>query len=140
MLTLESKFAEYMKLITAIEGVTKPCEDATKPQSELLAKNRDLTIGDVFSVYRDDPDFDEGWGVWCLKTMGKQLGSDIRLMIINKLKTPMTCLQLLTPEAGCDFFTEDEVALLKGKYTGKLPTAEKEILDGRVILTADRVR
>lgn len=137
MLTLESKFADYMKLITAIEGVTKPCEDATKPQSELLAKNPDLTIGDVFSTYRDDPDFDEGWGVWCLKTIGKELGSDIRLMIINKLKNPMTCLQLLT---RCDFFTENEVVLLKGKYTGKLPTAEKEIQTGKVVLCSAKVK
>ncbi len=69
MLTLESKFSEYFDLIKGIA-----CEDAVAPQSELLAKNPDLTIGDVFSVYRDDPEFDEGWGAWCLEEMGKELG------------------------------------------------------------------
>jgi len=110
MLTLKSKFAEYFNLIRGIA-----CEDAVAPQSELLAKNPDLTIGDVFSVYRDDPNFDEGWGAWCLEEMGKELGSDIRLMIINKIKSPLRCFKLFLK---CPFLSEKEITLLKGKYEG----------------------
>ena len=120
MLTLESKFADYLKLIMGIA-----CEDATKPQSELLAKNPDLTIGDVFSGYRDDPEFDEGWGAWCLEVMGKELGSDIRLMIINKMKDPMKCLKL---SLKCPFLTDDESTLLKAKYEGQGEDIAKAVI------------
>ena len=119
MLTLESKFAEYFDLIKGIA-----CEDAVSPQSELLAKNPDLTIGDVFSVYRDDPEFDEGWGAWCLEEMGKELGSDIRLMIINKIKSPLKCFKLFLK---CPFLSEKEITLLKGKYEGDKDVARAVI-------------
>ena len=123
MLTLKSKFSEYFDLIKGIA-----CDDAVAPQSELLAKNPDLTIGDVFSVYRDDPEFDEGWGAWCLEEMGKELGSDIRLMIINKIKSPLKCFKL---SLKCPFLSEKEITLLKGKYEG-----DKDVTRAMICLEA----
>jgi hypothetical protein len=117
MLTLDSKFSDYFTLIKGIA-----CEDAVGSQSKIKP---DLTIGEVFAGYRDDPDFDEGWGAWCLETMGRELGSDIRLMIIKKMKAPMKCLKL---SLKCPFLTEDESTLLKAKYEGQGEEIAKAVI------------
>jgi hypothetical protein len=116
MLTLKSKFADYFALIKGIA-----CEDAVNPQSKIAS---DLTIGEVFAGYRDDPNFNEGWAVWCLETVGLELGEDIRLMIINKMKSPMKCLKL---SLKCPFLSEKESTLLKGKYEGDKDVARTVI-------------
>ena len=121
MLTLDSKFSDYFNLIKGIA-----CEDAVAPQSKIKP---DLTIGEVFSGYRDDPDFNDEWGAWCLDTVGKELDEKIRLMIVNKVTKPETAKFLLT---ACSHLTENEVGILKKKIEGKLPTVEKEIRDGIV--------
>ena len=116
MLTLESKFADYFNLIKGIA-----CEDAVAPQSKIAP---DKTIGEVFAEYRDDPNFEDGWGAWCLEEMGKELGSDIRLMIINKIKSPLKCFKLFLK---CPFLSEKEITLLKGKYEGDKDVARAVI-------------
>jgi hypothetical protein len=105
-----------------IKGIA--CEDAVAPQSKIKP---DLTIGEVFSGYRDDPGFNDEWGAWCLNTVGKELDEKIRLMIVNKVTKPETAKYLLT---DCSHLTENEVGILKKKCEGKLPTFEKEIRDG----------
>jgi hypothetical protein len=116
MLTLKSKFADYFNLIKGIA-----CEDAVAPQSKIKP---DLTIGEVFAGYRDDPNFNEGWAVWCLETMGLELGPEIREMIINKIKSPLRCFKL---SLKCPFLSEKESALLKGKYEGDKDVARAVI-------------
>jgi hypothetical protein len=123
MLTLDSKFSDYFTLIKGIA-----CEDAVNPQSKIKP---DLTIGEVFAEYRDDPNFNDEWGAWCLDTVGKELDEKIRLMIVNKVSTPILAARLLL---DCDHLTENEISILKKKYEGKLPTVEKEIRDGVVSL------
>lgn len=125
MLTLESKFSEYFDLIKGIA-----CEDAVSPQSKIKP---DLTIGDVFAGYRDDPGFNDEWGAWCLNTVGKELDEKIRLMIVNKVSKPETAKYLLTE---CSHLTEAEVGILKKKCEGKLPTFEKEMRDGVISISA----
>jgi len=120
MLTLDSKFSEYFDLIKGIA-----CSDAVEPQSKIKAG---ATIGEVFAGYRDDPNFNEGWAVWCLETMGLELGSDIREMIINKIKSPMKCFKL---SLKCPFLSEKESTLLKGKYEG-----DKDVARALVCLEA----
>jgi hypothetical protein len=125
MLTLDSKFSKYFDLIKGIA-----CSDAVSPQSKIKP---DLTIGEVFSGYRDDPNFNDEWGAWCLNTVGKELDEKIRLMIVNKVTKPETAKYLLVE---CPHLTETEIALLKAKIKGKMPTVEKEIRDGIVSLKA----
>ena len=120
MLTLESKFSEYFNLIKGIA-----CEDAVAPQSKIKS---DKTIGEVFAKYRDDPNFNEGWAFWCLETMGLELGSDIREMIINKIKSPLKCFKL---SLKCPFLSEKEITLLKGKYEG-----DKDVTRAMICLEA----
>lgn len=125
MLTLDSKFSEYFDLIKGIA-----CSDAVTPQSKIKPG---LTIGEVFAGYRDDPNFNDEWGAWCLNTVGKELDEKIRLMIVNKVSKPETAKYLLTE---CSHLTEAEVGILKKKCEGKLPTFEKEIRDGIVSISA----
>jgi hypothetical protein len=131
MLTLESKFSDYFKLVMSIA-----CSDAVKQYEGIVTKDDTLTIAQVFKDFNDDPNLNEGWCEWALCTVGKELGEDVRTMIINRIKDPMMCLQLLTK---CDFLTEAEHTLLKAKYAGKLPTAEKEIATGKVVLMSAKV-
>lgn len=125
MLTLDSKFADYFNLIKGIA-----CEDAVGSQSKIKP---DLTIGEVFAGYRDDPHFNDEWGAWCLDTVGKELDDKIRLMIVNKVTKPETAKYLLVE---CPHLTETEIALLKAKIKGKMPTVEKEICDGIISIAA----
>lgn len=125
MLTLDSKFSDYFTLIKGIA-----CDDAVAPQSKIKP---DLTIGEVFAGYRDDPDFNDEWGAWCLNTVGKELDEKIRLMIVNKVTKPETAKYLLVE---CSHLTENEIGILKKKIEGKLPTVEKEIRDGIISIAA----
>lgn len=125
MLTLDSKFADYFALIKGIA-----CEDAVSPQSKIKS---DKTIGEVFAEYRDDPNFNDEWGAWCLNTVGKELDEKIRLMIVKKVTKPETAKYLLVE---CSHLTEAEIGILKKKIEGKMPTFEKEIRDGIVTISA----
>jgi citrate lyase beta subunit len=125
MLTLKSKFADYFNLIKGIA-----CEDAVAPQSKIASEK---TIGEVFAGYRDDPDFNDEWGAWCLNTVGKELDEKIRLMIVNKVTKPETAKYLLVE---CSHLTENEIGILKKKIEGKLPTVEKEIRDKIISIAA----
>jgi len=125
MLTLDSKFADYFNLIKGIA-----CDDAVSPQSKIAS---DKTIGEVFAGYRDDPNFNDEWGAWCLNTVGKELDEKIRLMIVNKVTKPETAKYLLVE---CSHLTENEIGILKKKIEGKLPTFEKEIRDRIVSIAA----
>jgi len=107
MLTLESKFSDYFALIKGIA-----CPPAVEAQGKIKS---DLTIGDVFAGYRDDPNFNDEWGAWCLNTVGKELDEKIRLMIVNKVTKPETAKYLLVE---CSHLTETEVGILQKKTEG----------------------
>jgi hypothetical protein len=66
-----------------------------------------------------------------LNTVGKELDEKIRLMIVNKVYKPETAKYLLVE---CPHLTEAEIGILKAKIDGKMPTVEKEIRDGVVVL------
>jgi hypothetical protein len=139
MLTLDSKFAEFIALCVK-NGACANTGEAIPVMEKAdtgVGMPKGGTCAEGFALYRDGKEFPESWAEWVLEKVGKEMDEKCRTFFIAKLKEPMSCLQLLT---RCDFFTENEVVLLKGKYTGKLPTAEKEISDGKVILTADRVK
>jgi hypothetical protein len=139
MLTLKSKFAEFIALCVK-NGACANTGEAIPVMEKAdtgVGMPKGGTCAEGFALYRDGKEFPESWAEWVLEKVGKEMDEKCRAFFIAKLKEPMSCLQLLT---RCDFFTENEVVLLKGKYTGKLPTAEKEISDGKVILTADRVK
>ena len=112
MLTLKSKFADYIGILKAAGA----CEEVMSFHDKMLAEKPDLTVGDVYAVFKADPKFEDGWCAWAMQLIGKDLGEDVRAIIIEKIKDPMTCLRLAYK---CPFLSAAEIALLKAKYEGQ---------------------
>jgi hypothetical protein len=135
MLTLDSKFSEFIDLCRkagacADEGEAIPVMEAANKGEGMPAEG---TCADGFKLYLEGK-FPEGWASWVLNTVGKEMDDKCRQFFIDKIKEPMSSLQLRT---SCDFLTTAEHNLLLSKYQGKLPVAEKEIRDGVVVLKAN---
>jgi hypothetical protein len=112
MLTLKSKFADYIGILKAAGA----CEEVMSFHDKMLAEKPKLTVGDVYAVFKADPKFEDAWCAWAMQLIGKELGEDVRAIIIEKIKDPMTCLRLAYK---CPFLSAAEIALLKAKYEGQ---------------------
>jgi len=130
MLTKERPFKEFIDLCAKSGACSGPGEAMPVMQTADtgVGMKESGTCADGLKLYRDG-DFPESWALWVLIKIGKELDEECRKFFIDKIADPMTAMQSL---AECDFLTEDEHALLTSKYKGKLPTAEKEITDGKV--------
>ena len=72
---------------------------------------------------------------WCntlLSYAGQGLSVEIRELVLTGIEHEMDAFQLYIT---CDFWTDEEDEILKSKFEGKLPTAEKELQDGVVSRT-----
>jgi len=134
MLTLESKFSDYVEALRKAGA----CAEVVAIHDEMLKKNPALTVGDVYKAFSEDPKFEEGWAYWVLELMGKELDVKVREIAIAKIKNEMTAFQL---DLKCsNFLTTAEKATVIAKYEGKLPTAEKELRDGIVTRATAEVK
>jgi hypothetical protein len=138
MLTLKSPFKDFIQLCVKSGACANteaiPVMEKANTGIGMVA---DGTCADGFKLYLEDKSMPESWSPWVLEKVGKELDEDCRKFFIDKITHPMTSLQLL---AACDFLTEEEHILVKAKYVGKLPTAEKEIADGKVVLMTAKVK
>lgn len=66
------------------------------------------------------------WAMWVLKVLGNKIAEDARIEFINKIKDPMMAFHIYL---SVTILTENEDILLRTKFEGKLPTAEKELQD-----------
>jgi len=123
MLTLKSKFSEFIDLCTKLGA----CEEADVWMKKELALNKEITLGDLLKRYLVDDKGSEGWAPWIIIKAKAEIGSDVVDMFISKIKDPMSAMQLYLK---CDSLTTTSDALLVAKYEGKLPVAEKELQDG----------
>lgn len=133
MLTETSKFTDFISLCIS-NGACSAAPDDAIPSMQDAARaklKRKATCAEGFTLYRDGTQYAEAWAPWVLHKIGNQLDVNCRRYFIDKITIPMTALQL---RVMCDFFTATEHTLLLAKYEGQLPTAEKEILDGVIIL------
>jgi hypothetical protein len=121
MLTLKSKFADYIGVLKAAGA----CEEVMSFHDKMLAEKPDLTVGDVYAVFKADPKFEDAWCAWAMQLIGKELGEDVRAIIIEKIKDPMTCLRLAYK---CPFLSAAEIALLKAKYEGQGEEIAKAVI------------
>jgi hypothetical protein len=121
MLTLKSKFADYIGILKAAGA----CEEVMSFHDKMLAEKPDLTVGDVYKVFQADPKFEDAWCAWAMQLIGKDLGEDVRAIIIEKIKDPMTCLRLAYK---CQFLSETEIGLLKAKYEGQGEEIAKAVI------------
>lgn len=137
MLTLESKFSEFIELCRkagacADEGQAIPVMEAANKGDGMPT---DGTCADGFKLYLDGK-FPEAWASWVLEKVGKEMDDKCRQFFIDKIKDPMSALQT---RISCDYLTTAEHTVLLSKYEGKLPTAEKEVSDGIVVLKTAKV-
>lgn len=133
MLTLESKFAEFIALCVkngacSGKGEAIPVMEKANKGFGMVA---DGTCKEGFELYLKG-DFPESWAFWVLEKVGKEMDDKCREYFVKKIKEPMVALQMVRKID----FTEAEQTVLKKLYEGKLPTAEKEIRDGIVSLKA----
>lgn len=121
MLTLESKFADYVESLRRCGA----CEPVVAEHDKMLAEHKDFTIGDLGKLFASDPKFDSGWAFWVLKLMGKEMASDFREATIDLIRVPMMCLKLYYE---CAFFSEAEKSLLRTKYDGQGEEIAKAVI------------
>lgn len=131
MITLKTPLKEFIELCEQ-KGA---CSDAVPWMKSQLKNDPSVSVAKSVSIYLADKNLSETWAVWLLKNF-KDLDVNIQNMYIKKIRTPMFALQLLL---DCDFLTDEQDAVLKAKYEGKLPTAEKEIKSS-IIITAKQAK
>ena len=108
----------------------KSCAKAMSWLNNNYKKDNNITTYDIVKKYLEDDNADRGWAVWALEKIGEGLDTNIRKLCINKILDPMIAFQLYIRSK---FFTKEEENLLKKKFEGKLPTAEKELKDGVIV-------
>ena len=125
MITLKTPLKEFIELCEQ-KGA---CSNAVPWMKSQLKIDPRASVEKAVSIYLADKNLSETWAVWLLKNF-KDLDVNIQNMYIKKITTPMFALQLLL---DCDFLSDEQDAVLKAKYEGKLPTAEKEIANSTIM-------
>ena len=126
MITLKSKASDFIKLCQKQSA----CSLAVTSMSDKDADEAgEYTVAEGLQHFLDDPAFPEGWGVWVLLKVGNELDEDVRKMLLNKISSPMVAMQTYLK---CTHLTEAEDILLKSKFEGKLPLAEKELVEEKI--------
>lgn len=123
MLTLESKLTEFIALCKKHEA----CDDqgAFTFMNKCLALDKEMTIAGLLKHYIEDKDGDERWSEWILSKAFNELDVEVREIFISKMKDPMSSIQVAI--SCVKVLTAEEELLLKEKFEGLLPTAEKEL-------------
>lgn len=136
MITMKSPFVEFIELCRKHDA----CEDqgAFRWMAREIEKNKDITFGEAMKDYLVDETADASYSFWILEMAGKELDEEVRQGFIAKIKDPMTACQIFI-KCG-HVLTETEDILLKEKYEGKLPTAEKELRTGVICRTTVEVK
>jgi len=106
-------------------GKLKYCSEATSFYSKYAGK----TVGQMIA---ETPK--QSWAVWYLRVLGKENSEENCLAMIAHITDPMVAFNLYLK---LPWLTDKEDKLLEDKFKGKLPTAEKELLQG--VLKRDNV-
>jgi hypothetical protein len=136
MLTLKSKLTEFIALCKKHEA----CDDqgALTFMNKCLALDKEMTIAGLLKHYVEDKDGDARWSEWILSQAPAELDPEVRKIFISKITDTVSAFQTYIGEAA-KVFTSEEDILLKAKFEGKLPTAEKQLLTGVVCRTTAEV-
>lgn len=92
-----------------------------------LEKHKDKPFGMAMSDFLSDDNADEAWAIWCLTLYYNFWEEDLRIDCMRKIKDEMNAFNLYI---DLENLTDKEEEILKSKFEGKLPIAEKELLDG----------
>ena len=110
MLTLKSKFADYIGVLKAAGA----CEEVMSFHDKMLKEKPDLLVGDVYAVFQKDDTFEDAWCMWAFKLIGHELDSVLRRIIIDKIRQPYAALILYF---DC-LLSADEKTALRDKFDG----------------------
>jgi len=127
MLTLESKFAEFIALCVK-NGACANTGEAIPVMEKAdtgVGMPKGGTCAEGFALYRDGKEFPESWAEWVLEKVGKEMDEKCRTFFIAKLKDPKVCLKLAY---RCPFLSETEKALLREKYEGQGEEIAKAVI------------
>jgi hypothetical protein len=116
-------FSTFVNAYPTKENV---CSAAQKWNSRYLMK----TLGEMAN---DDDlksvDYDPSWGIWLLYKFGEDIDVHIRKKLISAIRDSMQAFSVYLTFV---WLSDEEDELLEEKFKGKLPTAEKELVDGVV--------
>lgn len=119
MLTLESKYSEFIQLVIQAGA----CVDESKTTSAppvMEKKNEELggtTILEGIKQYLSDDSMPEEWMSFVFTRLGKDLDVEVRKMFLLKVKNPKICVGILT---NCFYLSEDEIIYIKSKLDEKI--------------------
>ena len=129
MLTRDSKLSEYNLILQS----KLACVEAINVYSNYKDIST-ITIGEALDEFLEDGSIDQSWAVWTLKALENEIAEDIRIGFINKIKDPMMAFSVYTK---LKVLTKKEDELLKTIFEGKLPKAEKELIDEEITRAKD---
>jgi len=128
--TLKTKFSDCILRL----NVKNACKEAIDWSEKFLSENKDITLGEAIEAYLKDGEVTEAWAAWCITTFETELDGDVRKKLIGKIKSEMVAFNLYRNLLNLD--SQDDL-ILKSKFEGKLPTAEKELSEGVVTRRRD---
>jgi hypothetical protein len=132
MITLKSKFSDAYEVCRRLGA----CEENLVWGQELMKTNPEMLVDESLDILYNDKKAPEGWAAWIIIKGKGEIDEDVQNGFMRKIKDPMTALQLLLK---CDHLTDEQDMVLKAKYEGKLPTAEKELRTGIVVIAKSKL-
>jgi hypothetical protein len=135
MLTLESKFSDFIELCRKHGGCAK--ENEAIPVMEKANTGQGMvengTCQDGFSLFVADKSMPEMWAEWVLTKVGSELNEDCRKFFIDKITNPRIAIHIHT---YCHFLTDKEDKLLEAKFINDgehlFPMIEHELSMGKI--------
>lgn len=118
--------SDYMAVINKDKAM---CSEAVVWLEDFIAKNPKATYDDLAQHITDAGFMTEAWLVWTLKKFGAKFSPEMRKRALNRISNEMIAFKLYT---DLPWLTDEEDAVLLGKFKDKLPTAEDELKNGRV--------
>ena len=126
MITRKTKFSDLVAMGDKLVEHPELCMDLGTAK-KLLINDPNLTVGD-FIDGKIPGTLDEAHCIGVLLSEVKK-SSLVRKGLIERIKDPMAALQVYVKLKDT---TEEEDMMLKKKFEGLLPTAEKELKEGKI--------
>jgi hypothetical protein len=127
MFTRKTPLSEF---IVSLEE-KKACEESIVWAKKINKNN--ITFGEAIDALVEDGELDQGWAKTVLELWDGELDKEVKKTFLKKITDPMMAFDLYRKLVNID---SEEIDIIKQKFNGKLPTAEKELKDG--ILTSIR--
>jgi hypothetical protein len=123
MLTLESKYSEFIDLVMGKNACTRAVDMITEVD-KAREGGETLEVGLTKSIETDlktvGSQVVNETTLWCLKTVGKELDKKVREILLNTITSPVIAMKVKTL---CSYLTSEEITFLDGVYKGKIDSS-----------------